>query len=74
MLQHISGTSENTRCACTQGPLSPNSTQILSLLVIQELLKRYNPLHDMTADEHLTATVNRVGLQMPTDFDPEAKS
>lgn len=42
--------------------------------MIQELLKRYNPLHDMTADEHLTATVNRVGLQMPTDFDPEAKS
>ncbi|KAF9506127.1 hypothetical protein BS47DRAFT_462392 [Hydnum rufescens UP504] len=35
----------------------------------QGLLARYNPLHDLTSEEHLKATANRVGLNMPLDVD-----
>ncbi|KAG8847052.1 hypothetical protein FRB96_001702 [Tulasnella sp. 330] len=34
-----------------------------------ELLKRYNPLHAMTPDEHREATAHRVGLNMPESYD-----
>ncbi|KAG8903798.1 hypothetical protein FRB99_002724 [Tulasnella sp. 403] len=33
-----------------------------------ELLKRYNPLHDMSPDDHRVATANRVGLNMPREY------
>ncbi|KAG8909715.1 hypothetical protein FRC01_006769, partial [Tulasnella sp. 417] len=33
-----------------------------------ELLKRYNPLHDLSPEEHRLATAHRVGLNMPKDF------
>ncbi|KAG8811346.1 hypothetical protein FRB91_009205 [Serendipita sp. 411] len=31
------------------------------------LLDRYNPLHDLTAEEHIKATARRVGLNMPVE-------
>ena len=33
--------------------------------MIQELLERYNPLIDLTAEERIEATARRVGLNMP---------
>ncbi|KAF8328696.1 uncharacterized protein EI90DRAFT_1515659 [Cantharellus anzutake] len=33
-----------------------------------ELLARYNPLQDVTSEEHVKATANRVGLNMPPEF------
>ncbi|KAL5488324.1 hypothetical protein ACEPAI_6432 [Sanghuangporus weigelae] len=33
----------------------------------KELLDRYNPLHDMTQEERVKATANRVGLNTPID-------
>ncbi|KAG9034973.1 hypothetical protein FRB95_012263 [Tulasnella sp. JGI-2019a] len=38
-----------------------------------ELLKRYNPLHAMTPDEHREATAHRVGLNMPEEYDANSK-
>ena len=38
--------------------------------MLQELLDRYNPLHDMTQEERVAATARRVGLDTPI----EAKS
>ncbi|KAG8821525.1 hypothetical protein FRC17_009793 [Serendipita sp. 399] len=39
------------------------------------LLDRYNPLHDLTAEEHIKATAKRVGLNMPIEVkDSEAPS
>ena len=32
---------------------------------MQELLDRYNPLVDLTAEERIEATARRVGLNMP---------
>ncbi|KIO29984.1 hypothetical protein M407DRAFT_242351 [Tulasnella calospora MUT 4182] len=37
-----------------------------------ELLKRYNPLHDLSPEDHRLATAHRVGLNMPKDFSGEA--
>ncbi|KAL1723344.1 hypothetical protein EV715DRAFT_286215 [Schizophyllum commune] len=40
------------------------------------LLERYNPLFNLTAEEHIKATANRVGLNMPITPDgsnPEGK-
>lgn len=37
----------------------------------QELLKRYNPLHDMTEEERVHATARRVGLDTPIEFKNE---
>ncbi|KAH8106252.1 hypothetical protein BXZ70DRAFT_918855 [Cristinia sonorae] len=31
------------------------------------LLERYNPLHDLTAEERIRATARRVGLDMPVE-------
>ena len=42
----------------------------------QALLERYNPLFNLTAEEHIKATANRVGLNMPITPDgsnPEGK-
>jgi hypothetical protein len=33
----------------------------------QELLARYNPTHNLTSEEHLNATLRRVGLQLPAE-------
>lgn len=41
---------------------------IYILPLIQELLKRYNPLHDLSPEDHRLATAHRVGLNMPKDF------
>ncbi|KAJ7638757.1 hypothetical protein FB45DRAFT_411078 [Roridomyces roridus] len=38
----------------------------------KELLERYNPTGNYTADERLRATTRRVGLEMPKVYDPEA--
>lgn len=38
----------------------------------QELVDRYNPTHDMTQDERVKATANRVGLNTPLEYDPAA--
>lgn len=35
----------------------------------QDLLIRYNPLHDMTAEERVKATTRRVGLEQPAEYD-----
>ena len=35
------------------------------LTFLQTLLERYNPLVDLTAEEHIEATARRVGLNMP---------
>ncbi|KAI9631696.1 uncharacterized protein MKK02DRAFT_30705 [Dioszegia hungarica] len=35
-----------------------------------DLLKRYNPLHDMSDDERIRATARRVGLDAPTEYKP----
>lgn len=37
----------------------------------QELLARYNPLHDLSADDHRKATAHRVGLDMPKEYQDE---
>lgn len=34
-------------------------------LLVQVLLDRYNPLHDLTTEERIKATARRVGLDMP---------
>ncbi|KAG8960518.1 hypothetical protein FRC03_006475 [Tulasnella sp. 419] len=34
----------------------------------QELLIRYNPLHDLSPEEHRVATAHRVGLNMPKQY------
>ena len=34
----------------------------------QELLLRYNPLHDMTGEERVNASARRVGLQHPKEY------
>lgn len=39
-------------------------------LICQDLLKRYNPLHDMSDDERIRATARRVGLDAPTEYKP----
>lgn len=36
-----------------------------------ELLRRYNPLHDMTDEEKIKATARRVGLNTPVEYDKE---
>ena len=36
--------------------------------LLQELLKRYNPLSDQTPQERVAATANRVGLQIPKEY------
>lgn len=33
------------------------------------LLDRYNPLRDLTAEEHIKATARRVGLDMPIEHE-----
>jgi ATP synthase assembly factor FMC1 len=33
--------------------------------MLQALLERYNPLHDMSPEERRAATARRVGLSMP---------
>ena len=38
---------------------------------LQELLERYNPLHDMTQEERVHATARRVGLDTPLEAKPE---
>ncbi|GAA5874437.1 hypothetical protein JCM3774_005719 [Rhodotorula dairenensis] len=38
----------------------------------KELVDRYNPTHDMTQDERIKATANRVGLNTPHEYDPAA--
>ncbi|GAA5961352.1 hypothetical protein JCM8115_001563 [Rhodotorula mucilaginosa] len=38
----------------------------------KELVDRYNPTHDMTQDERIKATANRVGLNTPFEYDPAA--
>ncbi|GAA5987659.1 hypothetical protein JCM10908_007154 [Rhodotorula pacifica] len=38
----------------------------------KELVDRYNPTHDMTQDERIKATANRVGLNTPLEYDPAA--
>ncbi|PVF98066.1 hypothetical protein CPB86DRAFT_705874 [Serendipita vermifera] len=38
------------------------------------LLDRYNPLHDLTAEEHIKATARRVGLNMPIERKEEEES
>jgi len=38
------------------------------------LLDRYNPLHDLTAEEHIKATARRVGLDMPVQRKDEEES
>ncbi|KDQ64829.1 hypothetical protein JAAARDRAFT_118866 [Jaapia argillacea MUCL 33604] len=40
-------------------------TFIRSQRVYKELLDRYNPLFDLTAEERIEATAHRVGLNMP---------
>ncbi|GHJ84528.1 hypothetical protein NliqN6_0930 [Naganishia liquefaciens] len=34
-----------------------------------DLLVRYNPLHDMTAEERVKATTRRVGMEQPLEYD-----
>jgi len=36
----------------------------------QELLARYNPLQTLTSEQHIEATANRVGLNMPVECKP----
>ncbi|KAJ9119983.1 hypothetical protein QFC24_005466 [Naganishia onofrii] len=36
-----------------------------------ELLVRYNPLHDMTPEERIKATARRVGLDKPIEYSEE---
>ncbi|EJT52022.1 hypothetical protein A1Q2_03209 [Trichosporon asahii var. asahii CBS 8904] len=36
-----------------------------------ELVKRYNPTHDMTQEERVAATARRVGLDKPEEFKGE---
>ena len=43
-------------------------------IYFQELLERYNPLHDLTAEERIKATARRVGLDMPINSDRENKN
>lgn len=38
------------------------------LLILQELLKRYNPIADMTEEERIHATARRVGLDTPQEY------
>lgn len=40
-------------------------------LTKQELVKRYNPTHDMTQEERVAATARRVGLDKPEEFKSE---
>ncbi|ORY03874.1 hypothetical protein K493DRAFT_297233 [Basidiobolus meristosporus CBS 931.73] len=37
----------------------------------KELLERYNPHMNITPDERLNLTANRVGLQLPKAFNPD---
>lgn len=39
---------------------------------MQELLVRYNPLHDQTEAERVKATARRVGLDVPVEYLPNA--
>jgi ATP synthase assembly factor FMC1, mitochondrial len=39
------------------------------MTIYQALLDRYNPLHDLTAEERIRATARRVGLDMPVSSD-----
>jgi ATP synthase assembly factor FMC1 len=39
----------------------------LTRWLAQELLERYNPLFDLTAEERIEATARRVGLNMPVN-------
>lgn len=36
----------------------------------QELLTRYNPFRELTSEQHIKATANRVGLDMPVECKP----
>lgn len=38
---------------------------------VQELVKRYNPAHDMTTEERVRATARRVGLDSPIGYKPD---
>ncbi|KAK9722626.1 hypothetical protein K7432_002531 [Basidiobolus ranarum] len=37
----------------------------------KELMERYSPLANVTPEEKLSMTANRVGLQLPKAFNPE---
>lgn len=41
-------------------------------VTLQELLVRYNPLHDQTEAERVKATARRVGLDVPVEYLPNA--
>lgn len=38
--------------------------------IYKELLERYSPLHDLTEEERIKATANRVGLNTPKEYKP----
>ncbi|EJU04483.1 hypothetical protein DACRYDRAFT_105542 [Dacryopinax primogenitus] len=38
----------------------------------EELLVRYNPLHDMTPEERVKATARRVGLDVPVEAEEDS--
>lgn len=37
----------------------------------QELLKRYNPIADMSEEEKIHATARRVGMDVPLEYKPD---
>ena len=59
---HSCARNEHTRCVTYTGR-SVGFTQLT--WDMQELLDRYNPLVDLTAEERIEATARRVGLNMP---------
>ncbi|EGO01967.1 hypothetical protein SERLA73DRAFT_177639 [Serpula lacrymans var. lacrymans S7.3] len=47
-------------------------TFMRSQRMYKELLDRYNPLFDLTAEERIEATARRVGLNMPVTVTPDS--
>jgi hypothetical protein len=56
---------ENTRCVVPELDLV-----VAILTVLQELLERYSPLHDLTEEERIRVTARRVGLDTPIKYKP----
>lgn len=51
-------------CTGTQG----RADLLMTKIDPQELLIRYNPLHDMSPEERVHATARRVGLESPEKY------
>ncbi|EIW72322.1 hypothetical protein M231_03826 [Tremella mesenterica] len=66
--QHLRELIQEQRPDMVEKMLSETRDFLRASRIHAELLKRYNPLHDMTEEEKIRATARRVGLNTPKEY------